>query len=62
MEEITTTITHCPICQTEWDFMYYDGVYYFQCEPCSVYFEAYHSQTLLNSLDLPEDFYESISL
>ena len=52
MEEITTEIKKCPICDTEWDFFYYDAVYYFKCEKCETYFESYNGKTLNNQLDI----------
>ena len=54
MQEITSTITHCPICETDWDFMYYDGVFYFVCDPCDVCFESYDGINLRNELEMED--------
>ena len=55
MEEITTSIKACPICNSDWLFGYYDGVYYFECEPCDVHFTSYDGKTLLNYMDYELD-------
>lgn len=50
--EITTEIKACPVCNTAWDFCYYDAVYYFLCESCDVHFESYDGKTLSDEMEV----------
>ena len=52
--EIATDIKACPVCNTDWDFGYYDVVYYFFCSSCVLWFESHDGETLLDEMEVQD--------